>query len=286
MKKVILAYIPVLHQGYLNLFKKHPDAKELWLLGSDFISDYRQLVKDVRALDPEQIKVSIEALKLFDTVKILTKAQLSTFQSAKVELIVPEDTVNEDIVQKYFKDLRIAWDTIFLRWDRKRSESYSEVQPDVKISREKFDQEMMKKAKEIGDKSTDWWRQVGSILMKDGKIIAEGRNIHLPQDFQQYTDGDPRAEYGSGERFELSSSLHSESHVIALAAKKGIPLDGAILYTWTFPCPNCAKLITQAGIKKLYYLDGYSLLDGENVLKAKGVEIIKVEMKGTHGRER
>lgn len=276
MKKVILAYIPVLHQGYLQLFAKHPEAKELWLLGSDFISDYRQLVKDVRALKPEQIKALIEALKLFDSVKILTKAELSTFQSEKLELIVPEDSVNEDIVKKYFPNFPITWDSIFLRWDRKRSESYSEVQPDVKISREKFDQEMMKKAKAIGDKSTDWWRQVGSILMKEGKIIAEGRNIHLPQDFQQYTDGDPRAEYGSGERFELSSSLHSETHVIAKAAREGVPLEGAVLYTWTFPCPNCAKLIASCGIKKLYYSDGYSLLDGENVLKAKGVEIIKV----------
>lgn len=276
MKKVILAYIPVLHQGYLQLFAKHPEAKELWLLGSDFISDYRQLVKDVRALKPEQIKALIEALKLFDSVKILTKAELSTFQSEKLELIVPEDSVNEDIVKKYFPNFPITWDSIFLRWDRKRSESYSEVQPDVKISREKFDQEMMKKAKAIGDKSTDWWRQVGSILMKDEKIIAEGRNIHLPQDFQQYTDGDPRAEYGSGERFELSSSLHSETHVIAKAAREGVPLEGAVLYTWTFPCPNCAKLIASCGIKKLYYSDGYSLLDGENVLKAKGVEIIKV----------
>ena len=49
------------------------------------------------------------------------------------------------------------------------------------------------------------------------------------------------------------------------------------MYVTTFPCPTCAKLIAYSGIKKLYAGGGYAVLDGELVLKAKGVKIIFVE---------
>ena len=71
--------------------------------------------------------------------------------------------------------------------------------------------------------------------------------------------------------------MHAEAAVIAEAAKKGIATQGCDVYATTFPCPTCAKLIAAAGIKKLYYQDGYALLDGENVLKSAGVKIIKVK---------
>ena len=44
-----------------------------------------------------------------------------------------------------------------------------------------------------------------------------------------------------------------------------------------FPCPPCAKLVAYSGIKKLFYLKGYAMLDGERILKDAGVEIIKIK---------
>ena len=73
---------------------------------------------------------------------------------------------------------------------------------------------------------------------------------------------------------ELSTALHAEAGLIVEAAKKGISLEGATLYVTTFPCPNCAKLVAASGIKKLIYQDGYSVLDGEELLRSAGLIIV------------
>ena len=48
------------------------------------------------------------------------------------------------------------------------------------------------------------------------------------------------------------------------------------MYVTDFPCPPCAKLIAGAGVAKLYYRDGYAVLDGQDVLDVAGVEIVQV----------
>lgn len=89
--------------------------------------------------------------------------------------------------------------------------------------------------------------------------------------------GDPRAIFNKGVHIELSSYLHAEAHVIAEAARRGIATEGADLYVTTFPCPVCAKLLAATGIARLYYRDGYSVLDGEEVLLGAGIEIVQAQ---------
>ena len=55
-------------------------------------------------------------------------------------------------------------------------------------------------------------------------------------------------------------------------------MEGCDLYVTTFPCPPCAHISAFTGIKHLFYMDGYSLVAGAEVLQAKDVEIIRVEM--------
>jgi dCMP deaminase len=88
--------------------------------------------------------------------------------------------------------------------------------------------------------------------------------------------GDPRSNFDAGEHFELSKAIHAEAALIAQAARRGAPLDGASVYVTTFPCPVCAKSIAAAGITKVYYTKGYSLFDAEDVLGAAHIEIIQV----------
>ncbi len=279
MKKIILAYVPVLHRGYLNFFAKHPDAKTLYLLDESLTHQWRSLEKDLRALPATQIKELIEHLELFDQVTLVTSENINDVDSENVELIMPNEELNLELAEKYFKTTKITYDSIFLRWDKKRSLSREEVEPNIVISSDEFDKKIMSELEELTKHSSDWWRQVSAALIKDNKVIFADKNYHVPFDQQQYVDGDPRADFQSGELFELSSSVHAESSVIAQAAMNGVATKDLSLYTTTFPCPVCAKLIAESGIKKMYYLDGYSLLDGENVLKSKGVEIIKVELK-------
>jgi dCMP deaminase len=128
-------------------------------------------------------------------------------------------------------------------------------------------------------KSSDWWRHVASAIVKDGKVLLVAHNHHIPSAQTPYIQGDPRSDFQKGVNLELSTAIHSEASLIAQAAEKGISLRGASVYVTTFPCPPCAKLIAYSGIKKVYYSSGYGVLDGESVLKVKGVEIIFVETK-------
>ena len=82
--------------------------------------------------------------------------------------------------------------------------------------------------------------------------------------------------FKKGRHIELTTDQHAESVVISEAAKKGIALEGADLYMSTFPCPPCAKLVAAAGIRRCYFSSGYAMLDGERILKDRGVEIIRV----------
>jgi dCMP deaminase len=56
------------------------------------------------------------------------------------------------------------------------------------------------------------------------------------------------------------------------------------MYVTDFPCPPCAKLIAAAGVKRLYFREGYAVLDGESVLEAAGVEVRQVRVQPDHGR--
>src|SRR5690606_10170342 len=135
-----------------------------------------------------------------------------------------------------------------------------------------------KKIKSEANKSSDWWRRVGAAIVKDGGILVSAYNKHLPTEHTPYVNGDPRNAFSKGVNIELSSAIHAEALAISEMAKKGIPLEGTSMYVSTFPCPVCAKLIASSGIKKVYYYEGYSMLDGEDVLRSKGVEIIRVNL--------
>jgi dCMP deaminase len=80
---------------------------------------------------------------------------------------------------------------------------------------------------------------------------------------------------------ELSTALHAEAAIVASAARDGLPLAGADLYVSTFPCPGCARLVAEAGFRRCYFAGPYSLLGGETVLRAAGVELIWVDLAAT-----
>jgi len=76
---------------------------------------------------------------------------------------------------------------------------------------------------------------------------------------------------------ELSTTTHAEAQLIADAARRGVATEGAVMYVTDFPCPPCAKLVAAAGVSRLYFRTGYAVLDGNDILVAGGVEIVRVE---------
>ncbi len=278
MRKVIVAYIPVLHEGYRTLFAKHSDARELFIFGSKVIASFEHLVKDIRKLDPQLIQKSIVAWEIFDRVAILNEQTIKELQDENASLVVSDDDITTELVAKYFKSNPIEIDTIFLRWDKKTAIEPMQVSPDVRISKETFDQQMITLAQKEGDQSPDWWRRLGALAVHDGEILLKTHNTYVPSDQIAYDQGDPRGNFKSGIHLESSLALHAEAKIISLAARDGVSLKDADVYVETFPCPPCAKLLAYSGIHRLFYRTGYKVLDGESILRSQNIEIVFVDL--------
>lgn len=275
MNKILLAYVPVIHQGYINLFQKYRGA-DCYVLNREMAYKYRPLEKDIRALEPESIRDFIVTLKIFNQAKIADEKWLEDLSNEKVEIAMPDEDYMHELQEKYFPDKKVIFESTFLRWDKDNAVKKNVINHDHIISRDEFDSQVIGRCQLLAEKSGDWWRQIGAIIVKDKKIVLEGHNHHTPDEQMPYIDGDPRASFSKGVNLELSTAIHGEAFLIAQAAKKGISLEGTSIYTTTFPCPPCTKLIAYSGIKKLYYCEGYSMLDGESILKSHGVEIVRV----------
>jgi dCMP deaminase len=273
---IIIAYIPVIHQGYLRFLQSHSQAEQLYLVGEDLLAEFDQMRKDIRRLKPDQVKAALQALELPFEIKILTEVSMAELESSSEPLIMPDEDIMHGLVENYLAGKQVEFDSVFLRWDRAKSTAEVEVEANREISNTELDQEMMSRAQSLAEKSSDWWRQVGGVVAKDGEVVFEAFNQHVPHQQMPYFDGDPRGNFHKGEHLDKSTALHAEQSLIAQAAKAGTTLAGASMYVTTFPCPNCAKLIAYSGIKKLYFQDGYAVVDGESILKDQGVEIVRV----------
>jgi dCMP deaminase len=275
--RTLIAYVPVLHEGYLRFFEKYPGPKELHIFGPEITEAYAWLAKDIRQVDPERMRKAIEALSIFDRVRVLDRSGLSELAGSGAEIIVPDEDITRELVEKHLPDAEVTFDPMFLRWDKHNSIKEKPVLPEERITRDEFHRRVMDEAMSEAQKSSDIWRQVGAAIVKDGEVVLMGHNEHLPSAHIHGTFGDPRNNFHKGDHIEISSSFHGESSLIAEAAKRGIPLEGADMYTTVFPCPPCAKLIAHSGIQTLYCGGGYGVLDGEDILKGKGVRVIFVE---------
>lgn len=109
-------------------------------------------------------------------------------------------------------------------------------------------------------------RQVGAIIVKDRMIISDGYN-GTPSGFENICED----ENGVTKPYVL----HAEANAITKVAKSGNSSEGATLYVTASPCMECSKLIIQAGIKRVVYRDEYRILDGVELLRRAGVEVIK-----------
>ena len=272
--EVLIAYIPVLHEGYRKLLAAHPEA-EVFVFGKEVIAEFKHLRKDVRALDPELIVLSLDGWGR--SAQVLDVASIQKIAKSKSTIIMPDEDVSRTIAEKYFSNCGVIFESIFLRWDTQASLTQKEVNPDAVVSEKEFDRLMIAAAEKEAEKSSDFWRHIGALVVKGGKIILKTHNQLMPTEQTAYIVGDSRGNFHKGDHVELTMALHSEIGLVAEAAKKGISLDGTSMYVTTFPCPPCAKAVAFSGVKKLYYSDGYGMLDGEEVLRAQGVEIIKVK---------
>lgn len=108
-------------------------------------------------------------------------------------------------------------------------------------------------------------RRVGALLVKDKMIISDGYN-GTPSGFTNV------CEDADGVTFPFV--LHAEANAITKVARSNNSSDGATLYVTASPCMECAKLIIQAGIRRVVFSEMYRITDGLDLLREAGVETI------------
>lgn len=107
-------------------------------------------------------------------------------------------------------------------------------------------------------------RQVGALVVKDKMIISDGYN-GTPSGFENICED----ESGVTKPYVL----HAEANAITKLARSGNNSEGSTLYVTASPCIECAKLIIQAGIRRVVYAEKYRLTDGIDLLTRAGVEV-------------
>jgi dCMP deaminase len=129
----------------------------------------------------------------------------------------------------------------------------------------------------VARRSTCRRRQVGAVAVKDKRILATGYN-GAPSGIAHCLDiGCLREQEGipSGERHELCRGIHAEQNVIIQAAYHGISIRGATLYCTNLPCIICSKMLINAGIREIYYRQGYADSLSEELMKEAGVLLLQ-----------
>ena len=116
--------------------------------------------------------------------------------------------------------------------------------------------------------------------MKEKRILATGYN-GAPSGMKHCEEIGclrERCSIPSGERHELCRALHAEQNAIIQAAYHGIPINGSILYCTNKPCVICSKMIINAGIKMVYYEEGYNDPLADQMLNEVGLELVRVPL--------
>jgi dCMP deaminase len=276
MAEVVVAYIPVLHEGYRRFLETHARGRRLFLIGPELYADYRPLAKDIRGLPAELAASAIAAWGICSEVSVLDVDAATRLAGESPRITLPDEDVSHLVVERCFARCEVRYDTVFLRWDKNRSVQLLTPSVGEPTSAEDEIADIVAAARAQADTSVDWWRQVGAAVRFADGTIAAAANEHLPHRLSAYAVGDPRSNFYKGVALELSTAAHAEARLIAAAARMGQSTEGAVMYVTDFPCPPCAKLIACAGVAKLYFREGYAVLDGQHVLEAAGVEIAQV----------
>ena len=127
-----------------------------------------------------------------------------------------------------------------------------------------LDRRYLRMAKIWSENSYCSRRQVGALIVKDKMIISDGFN-GTPSGFENICEDENSV--------TKPYVLHAEANAITKIARSGNNSNGSTLYVTDSPCIECAKLIIQAGIKRVIYSREYRLTDGVDLLRRAGIEV-------------
>ena len=143
----------------------------------------------------------------------------------------------------------------------------------------RYDETMLATAKLFGELSYCEKKKVGAVIAKEGRILATGYNGTV-------SGFDNQCETYDFLEDKLVTSpyvIHAEQNALMFCAKNGIPTNNTTMYITLSPCATCAKLLVQAGIKKVVFLEYYKDLVGLEFLREAGVDLVYWDVKKEEG---
>ncbi len=154
-------------------------------------------------------------------------------------------------------------------------------------SRPPWDAYFMKFAELARERATCIRRGVGAVIVKDRHILATGYN-GAPKGLPHAEEvGCLRTQLNipSGTRHEICRGLHAEQNAIIQAAYHGVAIKDADIYITTHPCAICAKMLINAGIRRVFYLEGYADPIAKMIIEESHLELYCTGPGGLDGPE-
>lgn len=273
--RAIIAYVPVLDQGYANLFSRNYDAN-IFIFGDKVISWFDHLRKDIRRLNPELMVIAVKAITGSERVALLSEDSIREIRRAGYPILMPDEDVCRELAKEYFPSEQVRFEFLGYRYDKQKTLENKVILPNGTITQDQFSRAVLRFLEAKAKKSMDWWRQVGAALVKNGEIFLWTINKPTPDHYALLHMGDPRGNYKKGQYVEFSNVLHAEAGIITAAANQGISTQDADLYCTDFPCPPCSRVVAYSGIRRFFYKNGYAMLDGDEIMRSRGIEIIQI----------
>lgn len=135
-------------------------------------------------------------------------------------------------------------------------------------------------AKLVATRSTCLRRSVGVVLVKDKRILATGYN-GAPTGIRHCEETGCLREnlaVEPGERHELCRGLHAEQNAIIQSAYYGVITKGTTIYSTHKPCIICTKMLINAGVNKIFFLDGYPDTLADEMLSEANIEVERLSI--------
>ena len=145
---------------------------------------------------------------------------------------------------------------------------------------DKWDKRFMELTELVGSWASCYRRKVGAVIIKDKRVMTTGYNgasEGITSCMQRGECVREKLNIPSGTHAETCYAAHAEQNAIIQAARYGINIDGATLYCTHQPCGICAKMIINAGIKRVVYKDGYPDDFSMQLFREANTEINKYE---------
>lgn len=150
-----------------------------------------------------------------------------------------------------------------------------------KDDRPTWDEYFMKFAKLASTRSTCLRRKVGAVIVKDKRIIATGYN-GAPKGIAHCSEKGgclrEKLDIPSGERHELCNALHAEQNAIIQAAMLYASIDGGEIFITHQPCVICAKMIINAGIRRIVIGEDYNDKLAKEILEEAGIKPVLLKI--------